>query len=144
MQNNIKIDIKLDKVCNALDGAIENALEEAIGELESQTKKNTKVRTGKTKASWQHKVDSKKGEAYVALTMIMLSGKSSVLVFTLNMVMVEKMYRGFIEMNKVNGIEQVVRNHVKHYNVHLIAPKTALRAILRRNSKTYDKCIKDY
>jgi hypothetical protein len=65
MQNNIKIDIKLDKVCNALDGAIENALEEAIGELESQTKKNTKVKTGKTKASWQHKVDSKKSEAYV-------------------------------------------------------------------------------
>ena len=65
MQNNIKLDIKLDKVCKALDGAVENALEEAISELESQTKKNTKVKTGKTKASWQHKVDKRKCEAYV-------------------------------------------------------------------------------
>ena len=65
MQNNIKLDIKLDKVCKTLDGAVENALEEAISELESQTKKNTKVKTGKTKASWQHKVDKRKCEAYV-------------------------------------------------------------------------------
>ncbi len=65
MSNNIKINISLNKVCNAMDGAVENALEEAISELEAQTKKNTKVKTGKTKASWQHKVDSKKSEAYV-------------------------------------------------------------------------------
>lgn len=65
MQNDIKININLNKVCNAMDGAMENALEEAISELEAQTKKNTKVKTGRTKASWQHKVDSKKGEAYV-------------------------------------------------------------------------------
>ena len=32
-------------------------LEEASGEVEAQTKRNTKVDTGKTKSSWEHKVD---------------------------------------------------------------------------------------
>ena len=40
-------------------------LEEASGEIESQTKKNTRVDTGKTKGSWEHKVDEKKLEAQV-------------------------------------------------------------------------------
>lgn len=65
MANEIKIELNLNSVNNALDEAVENALEEAIGELESQTKMNTKVKTGRTKASWQHKVDMNKHEAYV-------------------------------------------------------------------------------
>lgn len=40
-------------------------LEEASGELEAQVKRNTKVDTGRTKASWEHKVDGNKLEAQV-------------------------------------------------------------------------------
>ena len=40
-------------------------LEEASGELESQTKRNTKVDTGKTKGSWEHRVNESKMEAEV-------------------------------------------------------------------------------
>ena len=40
-------------------------LEEASGELESQTKQNTKVDTGKTKGSWEHRVNESKMEAEV-------------------------------------------------------------------------------
>ena len=40
-------------------------LEEASGELEAQTKRNTKVDTGKTKGSWEHKVNESKMEAEV-------------------------------------------------------------------------------
>ena len=46
------------------DNAV-NWLEEASGEVESQTKKNTKVDTGKTKGSWEHKVNEAKMEAEV-------------------------------------------------------------------------------
>lgn len=45
-------------------------LEEVCGELESQTKRNTKVDTGKTKGSWQHKVDTQKHEGLVGSTYI--------------------------------------------------------------------------
>lgn len=65
MTNDLKIELKLNKALDALDETANLALEEAIGELESQTKRNTKVKTGKTKASWEHKVDSDKHEAYV-------------------------------------------------------------------------------
>ena len=40
-------------------------LEEASGELEAQTKRNTKVDTGKTKGSWEHRVNESKMEADV-------------------------------------------------------------------------------
>lgn len=40
-------------------------LEEASGEIEAQTKMNTKVDTGKTKGSWEHRVDENKMEAEV-------------------------------------------------------------------------------
>lgn len=53
------------KVINDINDRFINALEEASGELEAQVKRNTKVKTGKTKASWKHKVDESKYEAYV-------------------------------------------------------------------------------
>lgn len=53
------------KVIDSIDRSILLALEEASGELEAQVKRNTKVKTGKTKASWTHKVDESKYEAYV-------------------------------------------------------------------------------
>ena len=53
------------KVINAINQEILNALEEASGELEAQVKRNTKVKTGKTKNSWQHRVDEKNHVAYV-------------------------------------------------------------------------------
>ena len=40
-------------------------LEEASGEVEAQTKRNTKVDTGRTKNSWEHRVDEHKLEAEV-------------------------------------------------------------------------------
>ncbi len=40
-------------------------LEEASGEVEAQVKRNTVVDTGKTKGSWEHKVDEQKQEAYI-------------------------------------------------------------------------------
>ena len=43
----------------------ENFLEEVGGELEAQTKRNTKVDTGKTKGSWEHKVNAEKMEVQV-------------------------------------------------------------------------------
>ena len=49
------------------DNAV-NWLEEASGKVESQTARNTKVAKidgGKTKASWEHRVDEKKLEAEV-------------------------------------------------------------------------------
>ena len=45
------------KCKQALQEASINFLEEAGGEIESQTKKNCKVVTGKTKGSFQHRVD---------------------------------------------------------------------------------------
>ena len=43
----------------------ETFLEEVGGEVESQTKRNTKVDTGKTKGSWEHKVDADKMEVQI-------------------------------------------------------------------------------
>ena len=53
------------KVIDTINREVLNALEEASGELEAQVKRNTKEKTGKTKASWSHKVDERKYEAYV-------------------------------------------------------------------------------
>lgn len=43
----------------------EQFLEEVGGEVEAQTKRNTKVDTGKTKGSWEHKVDADKMEVQI-------------------------------------------------------------------------------
>ena len=40
-------------------------LEEVGGEVEAQTKRNTKVDTGKTKGSWEYKVDADKMEVQI-------------------------------------------------------------------------------
>lgn len=43
----------------------ETFLEEVGGEVEAQTKRNTKVDTGKTKGSWEHRVDTDKMEVQI-------------------------------------------------------------------------------
>ena len=43
----------------------ETFLEEVGGEVEAQTKRNTKVDTGKTKGSWEHKVNADKMEVQI-------------------------------------------------------------------------------
>ena len=43
----------------------EQFLEEVGGEVEAQAKRNTKVDTGKTKGSWEHKVDADKMEVQI-------------------------------------------------------------------------------
>ena len=43
----------------------EQFLEEVGGEIEAQTKQNTKVDTGKTKNSWEHRVDTGKMEVQI-------------------------------------------------------------------------------
>ena len=43
----------------------ETFLEEVGGEVEAQTKRNTKVDTGKTKGSWEHKVDADRMEVQI-------------------------------------------------------------------------------
>ena len=53
------------EVKEAIDNRINAALEECAGELESQVKRNTRVDTGKTKNSWQHKVDDETHTAYI-------------------------------------------------------------------------------
>lgn len=53
------------QVINAINQEILNALEEASGELEGRVKDNSRFDTGKTKGSWNHKVDERKFEAYV-------------------------------------------------------------------------------
>lgn len=45
------------EVKEAMDNGINAVLEECAGELESQVKRNSRVATGKTKNSFQHKVD---------------------------------------------------------------------------------------
>ena len=52
-------------VINKMNDSAVNWLEEASGEIEAQTKENTKVDTGKTKGSWEHKVNESKMEAEV-------------------------------------------------------------------------------
>lgn len=42
-----------------------NSISEMCGELEAQTKRNSKVSTGKTKGSYQYRVDEEKLEGYV-------------------------------------------------------------------------------
>lgn len=53
------------EVQGAIDDRINAELEECAGELESQVKRNTRVDTGKTKGSWQHKVDDSSHTAYI-------------------------------------------------------------------------------
>lgn len=53
------------KVQNAIDDKINAVLEECAGELESQVKRNSRVDTGKTKNSFQHKVDTDTHVAYI-------------------------------------------------------------------------------
>lgn len=65
MSNNIRFEDYSKQVIGAINREVLNALEEASGELEAQVKDNTKEKTGKTKASWSHKVDEHKFEAYV-------------------------------------------------------------------------------
>lgn len=66
MSNNIiRFEDYSKQVIDAINKGILNALEEVSGELEGRVKDNTRVDTGKTKASWSHKVDEAKFEAYV-------------------------------------------------------------------------------
>ena len=66
MSNNIiRFEDYSKQVIDAIDRGILNALEEASGELEGRVKDNSRVDTGKTKGSWNHKVDERKFEAYV-------------------------------------------------------------------------------
>ena len=53
------------QVKNAIDDNINAVLEECAGELESQVKSNSRVRTGKTRNSFQHKIDDAEHIAYV-------------------------------------------------------------------------------
>ena len=66
MSNNIiRFEDYSKQVIDAINKGILNALEEVSGELEGRVKDNTREDTGKTKASWSHKVDERKFEAYV-------------------------------------------------------------------------------
>lgn len=53
------------QVIEAMNDKINVALEESAGELESRTKRNTRVKTGQTKNSWKHKVNTESHEAVV-------------------------------------------------------------------------------
>ena len=53
------------QVIGTIERELLNALEEASGELEGRVKDNSRFDTGKTKGSWNHKVDEHKFEAYV-------------------------------------------------------------------------------
>jgi hypothetical protein len=53
------------QVKEAIDNKINAVLEECAGEIESQTKRNTRVDTGKTKNSFQHRVDDDSHTAYI-------------------------------------------------------------------------------
>ena len=53
------------KVKAAINANVDAVLEECAGEIESQTKRNTRVDTGKTKNSFQHKVDTSTHTAYI-------------------------------------------------------------------------------
>ena len=52
-------------VLNKIHTTGEQFLEEVGGEVEAQTKQNTKVDTGKTKGSWEHRVDTDKMEVQI-------------------------------------------------------------------------------
>ncbi len=49
----------------AMDDRIVAVLEDCAGEIESQTKRNSRVKTGKTKNSFRHHVDSEKHVATI-------------------------------------------------------------------------------
>ena len=53
------------KVKNTMDDGINAVLEECAGEIESKAKRNSRVDTGKTKNSFQHKVDDETHIAYI-------------------------------------------------------------------------------
>lgn len=53
------------KVKDAIDDRINVVLEECAGELESAVKRNSRVRTGKTKNSFRHIVDTARHEATI-------------------------------------------------------------------------------
>lgn len=53
------------KVKDAIGDRINAALEECAGELESAAKRNSRVNTGKTKNSFQHRVNAAEHEAYI-------------------------------------------------------------------------------
>ena len=61
----IKLTIYLKDCQQAITKAMCEALEEVTGEMEARTKDNTKAKTGKTKGSWEHKVDEVNGVGYV-------------------------------------------------------------------------------
>lgn len=54
-----------EEVKEAIKSNIIGVLEECAGELESQVKRNSRVRTGKTKNSFRHHVDTDKLEAAI-------------------------------------------------------------------------------
>lgn len=53
------------KVKGAINNRVDAVLEDSAGEIESQTKRNSRVDTGKTKNSFQHKVDTDSHTAYI-------------------------------------------------------------------------------
>lgn len=53
------------KIALELEKAARNWLEEGAGELETQVTRNTRVDTGRTKGSWNHKVDNGALEATI-------------------------------------------------------------------------------
>lgn len=53
------------EVKQAMDDKINAVLEECAGEIESQVKRNTRVDTGKTKNSFQHRVEDSTHTAYI-------------------------------------------------------------------------------
>ena len=53
------------QVKQAMDNAINAALEECAGEIKKQTQQNSRVDTGRTKNSFQHKVDDDNHIAYI-------------------------------------------------------------------------------
>jgi len=53
------------KVKDVINDKINTVLEECAGEIESRVKRNTRVKTGKTKNSWRHRVDTSNHEAVI-------------------------------------------------------------------------------
>ena len=65
MANNIIFEDFTVQVKGAIDDRINITLEECAGEIEAQTKRNSRVKTGKTKNSIRHVVDSEQHVATV-------------------------------------------------------------------------------
>ena len=53
------------QVIEAMNAHVDAALEEVAGEIESQTKRNSRVKTGQTKNSFRHHVDTDTHTAYI-------------------------------------------------------------------------------